>query len=92
MSKSSIVRKITTGYQITLPPHFRSNHHLHVGSILSITDEGDRLIIEPYINKSKALSKLKELFTQPKLNDFKDMDEEEISSLVDHEIKEARKS
>jgi len=88
--KSSLVRKINTGYQLTIPPDFREHNNLFIGSMVSVINEGSRLIIEPFKNRSAALRKLELLFKNAPTT-FESISEQEVSDLVRHEIKAARR-
>lgn len=90
MRDNAIIRKITSGYQITIPNEFRKTHHLDVGSMISISSIDEKLIIEPFQYKSAALKKLEALFANTP-DEFKDLDESEVIDLVDEEIKDSRK-
>lgn len=87
--RNALVRKINTGYQVTLPPEFRKCNHLSVGSMVSVTNQGNKLIIEPFKNKSEALKKLESLFKNAP-TEFESMPDQEVSDFVRHEIKAAR--
>jgi AbrB family looped-hinge helix DNA binding protein len=41
------VSKVTRKGQITIPSEFRARHKIVKGSVVQLTDEGSRLIIEP---------------------------------------------
>lgn len=91
MHHNQQVRKITTGYQVTIPNNFRKNHNLNIGSMVSIYTDGEKLIIEPFQHKSEALRKLKALFNDvPK--EFKQLSESEISEMVSKEIRSLKKN
>lgn len=84
-----LIKKISAGYQITIPTDFRKNHNLGIGSMISIYTEGNKLIIEPFSNKSEALQALQSLFASPP-DKFKNLSEEEVSQTVAQEIKLSR--
>ena len=86
MQNDPIVRKISSGYQITIPNEFRKDNNLNIGSMVSIYMQRDKLIIEPFRYKSEALKKLKELFKETPEN-FKNLPEQEVSKIVNKEIK-----
>ena len=41
------ISKVTRKGQITIPSKFRVRHKILEGSVIQITDEGSRLIVEP---------------------------------------------
>ena len=89
--RNALVRKINTGYQLTLPPDFRKYNHLSVGSMVSVINEGNKLVIEPFKNKSGALKRLELLFKKSP-TEFESMPEQEVSDLVRHETQAARRN
>ena len=84
-----LIKKISAGYQITIPTDFRKTHNLDIGSMISIHAEGNKLIIEPFSHKSKALQALQSLFGNTP-DKFKNLSEQEVSKTVDQEIKSSR--
>ena len=84
-----MIKRIGSGYQITIPNEFRKDNNLEIGSMVSICSEGDKLVIEPFRHKSEALRKLKALFENTPA-EFKNFPEKEISKIVSGEIKSSR--
>ena len=84
------IKKITTGYQVTIPNEFRKANCLNVGSMVTIYTEGHKLIIEPFHNKSEALKKLHCLFADAP-EEFKYLSEPEVSRIIAKETKLHRK-
>lgn len=84
-----IIRKVNRGYQFTIPPEFREKNSLDVGALLSVKQEGNKLIIEPFRNKTSALKRLDYIFSQK--NEFSQISEKDISKMVQKEIKASRK-
>ena len=91
MQDNSAVRKITTGFQITIPTDFRKENNLHIGSMVSVHTENGKLIVEPFQHKSEALKKLKALFAQD-TQEFEKLSEKEISQTITKETKLYRKN
>lgn len=90
----SYIRKIARGYQVTLPPEFRKEHHLDVGDYVELQEKNGKLIIEPIEIKRKSVAKqFDNIFASQKEHPaFAKKTEEEIISLVRKEIKATRKS
>jgi bifunctional DNA-binding transcriptional regulator/antitoxin component of YhaV-PrlF toxin-antitoxin module len=89
MHPNTIIKKISSGYQITIPNEFRKDNDLEIGSMVSIYTEGAKLVIEPFQHRTEALKKLKALFKKtPK--EFANLSEKEVSKLVAKEIKSLR--
>ncbi|KIE05724.1 hypothetical protein NF27_DC00030 [Candidatus Jidaibacter acanthamoeba] len=85
-----VIRKITSGKQVTLPPDFCEKNDLQVGELVAMHLDDGKLIIEPYRNRSKALEKLEELFkTLP--GAFGEESEESLLETIDEEISATRK-
>ena len=89
MQSNSMLRKITTGYQITIPNDFRKENNLNIGSMVSVYNKGSKLVIEPFQPKSEALRKLKSLFKNTP-QDFQHLSEQQLSKTIDKEIKSSR--
>ena len=86
-STRQIIRKITTGRQVTLPLEFIQNNDLSIGESVSMSlDERNLLIIKPYRDKRKALLRMEKLFNSIK-EEFNDMNEEELIDLINKEKK-----
>lgn len=85
-----IIRKINRGYQFTIPPEFREQNSLDVGALVSVKQEGNKLVIEPFKNKTSALKRLDYIFSQK--SEFSKMNEDIINAMVSEEIKASRKS
>ena len=90
MRNNLTIKKISSGYQITIPNEFRKDNNLDIGSMVSIYAEGDRLIIQPFQYKSEALRKLKSLFDNTP-EEFASLPEKKVSEIVAKEIKSYRK-
>ena len=82
------LRKITRGYQITLPPEFRDRYHLHVGDHVEIVEKDGQLVISPlHVEREKVAADLARLFGD---NPETDLTDEEAMALAIREIKTAR--
>ena len=90
MHNNLIIKKIGSGYQLTIPNEFRKDNNLNIGSMVSIHTEGDKLIIQPFQYRSEALRKLKALFENTP-QEFKDLPEKKLSEVITKEIKSYRK-
>ncbi len=85
-------RKITRGFQITLPPFFREKNNLQVGDTIEIIEKDNELILKPKRTKQDILNHLfKTLDESVGKSDYKDLSEEEILQMADEEIKKSRR-
>jgi AbrB family looped-hinge helix DNA binding protein len=93
MQVQNEVRKITRGFQITIPQDFRKQNNIKEGDFIEVSLQGNKMIIEPIsIKKKNPLDNLKSLFqSQPKDKFFDTKSEEEIMDTVNSEIKSSRK-
>ena len=85
-----IIRKVSRGYQITLPLEYREQSGIDIGSLLTMRMEKNRLVLEPFKGKSNALDRLNAIFSEE--NEFSDLSEEDLSKMVGKEIKASRKN
>jgi AbrB family looped-hinge helix DNA binding protein len=84
-----MLRKISRGYQITLPPAFRERFDLKIGDHIEIEEAGDHLVIFPLDRRRRQAAKeLHELFKEAARSD---MTEEEAMELAIREIKAHRR-
>lgn len=42
------LRKISRGFQITLPQEFRDRHCLEIGDFIEVIEEGDRVVLKAF--------------------------------------------
>ncbi|MGN6671046.1 MAG: AbrB/MazE/SpoVT family DNA-binding domain-containing protein [Candidatus Nucleicultricaceae bacterium] len=42
------LRKISRGFQITLPQEFRDRHRLEIGDFIEVVEEGDRVVLKAF--------------------------------------------
>lgn len=94
--KKPIIRKISRGNQVTLPPKFVSAHHLDAGDPIEMIEQGDYLIIRvPAFSKNaereKVIENIKTLFQEIDYNRESEgvshLSEEDIMKNVIQEIK-----
>lgn len=88
MQNNTIYRKVSRGFQVTLPPKFREAAHLDIGATVTMKMNGNKLIIEPCVDaKKEALERFKDSFNEldakPALAD----DELAVQKIVAKEIK-----
>lgn len=86
-----LVRKITSGKQITLPPSFCKEHHLEAGELVAMYVKEGVLFVEPYQEKSKAVKKLEELFAKSPV-DFHNIAEDSLLYEIGREIGRSREA
>ncbi len=79
-----VIRKITSGKQITLPPSFCKEHHLEAGELVAMYVKEGVLFVEPYQEKSKAVKKLEKLFAETP-EGFQDISEDVLLNDIDRE-------
>jgi len=85
---SNDIRKITRGFQITLPKFFREKNNLNVGDLIEVLQEGDSVLLRSVKreeDKEKAIESLLNILEEPVSEDFKEKNEEEIVALIDKE-------
>ena len=59
------IRKITRGFQITLPKGFRERHGLEVGDVVETVEVDGELRVQPVeITRKRLQDELDEVFTQ----------------------------
>ncbi len=51
-----LIRKVSRGFQITLPPEFRAQHGLDIGDHVRIEQHGDSLIITAISDERQRLA------------------------------------
>lgn len=51
-----VIRKVSRGYQITLPPEFREKAHLDIGDHVRIEQQGDVLIITAVSDRRQQIA------------------------------------
>lgn len=86
-------RKITRGYQITLPRFFRDKHHLEIGDVVELLEEDGNILIKP-LHKQDRQNAAKRLINllEDQENALNTMAEEDILSLIKEEKKKMRES
>ncbi len=98
-SERKVIRRISRGHQVTLPPHFLKENDLHIGDSVEIFEEEGKVTIQPIAiisskDKSRLIQTIQNLFSQidneiPEEKKFKD--EESVFEVIDQEIKDSRK-
>ncbi len=99
LPKQKILRRISRGNQVTLPPRFLKENDLHIGDTVEFIEETGRVTIQPMItaealDKSRLIQKIQDLFFQmdtqiPEEKRVKD--EQEALQVIDQEINLFRK-
>ena len=91
----SDIRKITRGFQVTLPQGFRQRHGLNVGDVVEMVEVGGELRVQPVeIKRKHVQAELNQVFQQadgirdPSLEVSSD---EEAIEVANEEIKQRRK-
>jgi bifunctional DNA-binding transcriptional regulator/antitoxin component of YhaV-PrlF toxin-antitoxin module len=84
-------RKLTRHGQLTLPLWFRDKYHLEMGGLVELVEVDEGLLLKPLQASSKK-SAVQDII---KILDaggdkMKGMTEDELMTLVEHEIKEIR--
>ncbi|MGF1615052.1 MAG: AbrB/MazE/SpoVT family DNA-binding domain-containing protein [Gammaproteobacteria bacterium] len=90
-SSKPVLRKVSRGYQITLPQEFREKAHLAIGDHVRIEQHGDTLIITPVNEERQRIAdELMAALAEPieGVPDFED--EEEAMRFAIQEIKRYR--
>ena len=89
------IRKITRGFQVTLPQGFRQRHGLNVGDVVEMVEVGGELRVQPVeITRKHLQAELNQVFQQadeirdPSLEVSSD---EEAMEVANKEIEQRRK-
>ena len=65
MEGKSDIRKITRGFQVTLPQGFRQRHGLNVGDVVEMVEVGGELHVQPVeITRKHIQAELNQVFQQ----------------------------
>ncbi len=85
------LRKVSRGYQVTLPRTYRDKFHLEIGDMLEFVERDDELIIRPLktVKKENTAKRLIEFLKRSK-NLINDISENELLKLVYKERKKIR--
>ncbi len=94
-----IIRRISRGHQVTLPPHFMKENGLHIGDAVEILEEKGKITIQPLIitdsqEKSRLIQTIQGLFGQIDSQVSKEglsRNEEAILEIINNEIEQSRK-
>lgn len=86
------IKKITRGFQITLPKSFREKYHLGIGDLIEFIENEKHLIVKPVKTSSKENAAKQLLSFLNKTGDCaKGMTEEQILKLAHQERIKVRK-
>ncbi|MES0335527.1 MAG: AbrB/MazE/SpoVT family DNA-binding domain-containing protein [Candidatus Magnetobacterium sp. LHC-1] len=85
------VRKISRGFQVTIPRELREMLGLHVGDLVEFEQDMGGVVIRPVEVKRKELAEqLKRLLDSQPENEFSNLSEDEIMAVANEEIKKLR--
>jgi len=94
-TRKKLVRRISRGHQVTLPPHFLTANNLHTGDNVEVIEEEGKVIIQPFdsTNKRELIEKIQILFGQiDKNKSTLPIDEQLLLATIDQEIEAMRHS
>jgi AbrB family looped-hinge helix DNA binding protein len=95
-SQKTDIRKITRGFQVTLPKGFRERHGLEVGDVVEMVESGGELRVQPVeVTRKRLQDELDEIFTQVDAERDTALavsTEEEALALAEEEIQDQRQS
>lgn len=92
-SQSTSLKKITRGFQLTLPKGFREKFDLNEGDYLEVVEEDERLVLRPIeIRRKQTATKLKKVLSKAVKTPLSKLSEEKALKVVEGEIKKHRKS
>ena len=64
-SQKTNIRKITRGFQVTLPKGFRERHGLEVGDVVEMLEADGELRVQPVeVTRKRLQNQLDEIFAQ----------------------------
>jgi bifunctional DNA-binding transcriptional regulator/antitoxin component of YhaV-PrlF toxin-antitoxin module len=93
-----VIRRISRGHQVTLPPHFLKENGLHIGDAVEILEEKGKVTIQPLTilgsqEKEHFIQKIQNLFDKIDHQMIKkELGEEEVMlNMINQEIEEFRK-
>ena len=85
-----VIRKVSRGYQITLPPEFREKAHLTIGDHVRIKQEGDVLIITAVTDRRQQIAdELAAILAEP-TEDGEEFNDEEAMRFAIEQVKQFR--
>lgn len=94
-----VIRRISRGHQVTLPPRFLKKNDLHVGDAVEIFEEEGKITIQPITitnsqEKSRLIQTVQDLFAQidSQTSEIQLKNEEDILKVINNEIEQSRKS
>ncbi|MBF0466773.1 MAG: AbrB/MazE/SpoVT family DNA-binding domain-containing protein [Nitrospirae bacterium] len=91
--QKTIVRKISRGFQITIPRTLRETFGLHIGDMIEFEQKDDMFILRPVevIRRKEMVQKLKHILENQQENEFSNLSEDEIMTIANEEIRKSRK-
>jgi bifunctional DNA-binding transcriptional regulator/antitoxin component of YhaV-PrlF toxin-antitoxin module len=85
-----VIRKISRGYQITLPPEFREKAHVAIGDHVRIEQQGNVLIITPVTGRRQQIAdELAAVLAEP-TEGTEDFDDDEAMRFAIEQVKRYR--
>jgi bifunctional DNA-binding transcriptional regulator/antitoxin component of YhaV-PrlF toxin-antitoxin module len=98
-SQRKLIRRISRGHQVTLPPHFLKENGLHIGDSVEILEEKGKVTIQPVTivgaqDKSRLIETIQSLFSEMdnQISKEKKLNGEElILQEINQEIEQSRK-
>lgn len=92
--KTADVRKITRGFQVTLPRAFRERHGLKIGDVVEMVEINGILSVQPVeIRRKQLQASLEDIFQQADADRDASLtvkSEAEAIAIADQEIKRGR--
>lgn len=78
------LRKISRGYQITLPQAFREHHNLQIGDFIEVIEEKDQILLKAFRMEAREnpVDKMIKLLQDPS-NNHKDLDPRQESAFLE---------
>jgi AbrB family looped-hinge helix DNA binding protein len=91
-AKTSI-RKISRGFQVTIPQEFRKELGLNIGDMVEFEKSENGLTVRPLeiMKRIEIVKSLKKVLSDQQDNVFSKLSEDEIMDLVNKEINQYRK-
>ncbi|MEO5357445.1 MAG: AbrB/MazE/SpoVT family DNA-binding domain-containing protein [Nitrospirae bacterium YQR-1] len=90
--QKTIVRKISRGFQITIPQTLREALGLHIGDMIEFEQKDDVFILRPVevIRRKAMVEQLKKVLDSQPENEFSHLSEDEIMAIANEEIRKSR--
>jgi bifunctional DNA-binding transcriptional regulator/antitoxin component of YhaV-PrlF toxin-antitoxin module len=94
--KKADIRKVTRGFQITLPTSFRERCGVEIGDFVEVVEIGNVLLVRPVtLDRQEAQAMLNEIFAEAdtaKNQNLAVTSDDEAIAIAQAEIKARRKS